>query len=571
MHDGFILRAVGDKKNCVVTVMEMPAYLAGAFSGRDTAVGLFVTTVSIKSASLASSLKYGASFLDVEPVLGQHSRGVSIGTSAAWTSDGAVRGAIAHVMPSAVLAAIAPDVGGTANVLVMYRTNGQTKFGLDDEAAIPGANMPALGPNGNTGVGTIGYVELGLGALYPFGGAGFIRRPSACLEWGARSGIATGVVTVGDDDVLAIAKYAITEAAVSGDPLHGEIEWSAHITGGTIPDAPAPSGIGKMRFELDMGMARMWSAGAGYAGREGEAVMVLGLLVDADEGLPYPYSRHIAYVLTLAVDGTVSYLKIHDYHAARYNLAVSPPGAVDRETYYALQGINTREGSPRIACFVLRTQYVIETGGDEPPRRAQSSAPMTLAANTAYAFVDTDGVRTAISTPGYFIRASMTSTDLRYDSLVPEMMASAAVRSASSVDQACANYAPGVMAAIVTPAADFGTASHRYHVAAIDVATGVMLAIGPALPVPSTLITGGWLSCVEQGTIDEDTGDIATHAVLLFTISRYDDSPHREDGTYVIRELGAEVDWICREPSNVGLHYVGSPISPARIGVSTSW
>lgn len=622
---GFILRAVGDSKNCVVTAIELPAFLAGALSARVVDRPYTATSVGFQAVSLASKLKYGTDALAYEEpniLIGQHSRGVSIGADAAWISDGAVRSSIAHVMPSAVLAAIAPDTGGIANTLVVYRTNAQVKFDIDPLEPTPAAHIPALGPRGYAGDGAIGFVEIGLAALYPYGEASFVRNPSACLEWGATSGIASAVVGTGDGGTrraLAIAKYVIAPPANDGEPYIGSVEWTARIERETVPDAPADmaaigrlqrednadgwdfeqwakdytvvygqeAGPGFVSFPMDMGMARMWSARAGHKGGEGTAFMILDVSVTANEGItvsaqaanggstsmfsvvPRQYPRLITYAVSINA-GALSFVKLAEFHYTRYNLALSPPGVEELREYYPLHGINTRDGEPRIACFVFRTHFTSGPTAPEPVHRKVAATQLTLANNTAYVMVSPDGTQTPISTPGYFIRACINSYQFLSDLLVPRMSTSAAARSCSSVSQGCANYAPGVMAAVVSPNADFNISGvARFHIAAIDVETGVMLAVGPALDIPSTLITGGWLSCVEQGSVDEN-GAISSHAVLLLTISQFDNSPTRQDGTYAIRNLGADVSWICREPSNTGLHYVGSAISPALIGVSTA-
>lgn len=617
--DGFIVRAVSDKRNCIVTILELPAYLLGVFNGVQT--GVFNTSVGFSQVGLSSLLLDivgGPRSTPASISVGQTNRGVRIGASAPWVSSGP-RGSIAHVVPSAVLAAMSPDIGGGENTLVVYRTNAQSKLAYAPLDTPPVSTSPVLGTGGNAADEPIGYIELGWGVLYPYGAVDFIVRAGACLEWGSRAGIASAHIRSADRDILAIARYTVTDAVIPGGPLVGSVSSAAAVAGTTIPDTPAAtvaiarlqtedflSGYdfdqwakdyavvygqdaapGFMYLPVDTGLTRMWSGGAGYKRAPDAVITVLNVTSTADEGItlsagataypsgtstmvpvvPRQYGRHLVYVVSIAVDGAMSFTKMHEFHETRYNLALSPPGAATKDTYYPLLGLNTRDGEARMCCFAFKQGYSSGTTAPEPLHRVQSSAPITIADNTAYSFVDALGVQTPISTPGYFIRACIKSASLVADALIPSMGTSNATRSASQVSQGCANYAPGVMAAVVSPVADLGLSTVRFHIAAIDVDTGAMLAVGPVLSVPGTLVTAGWLSCVEQGTVD-DTGAIATHATMLLTISQATSNPASTDGTYVIRDLGASIGWVTAEPSNIGLHYVGSPIGPARIGVS---
>ena len=109
--------------------------------------------------------------------------------------------------------------------------------------------------------------------------------------------------------------------------------------------------------------------------------------------------------------------------------------------------------------------------------------------------------------------------------------------------------------------------SKDLYIALIDIQTGAMLDIGPVLNVGRNRMVGGWLSCVEQGSVDDD-GAIKSHAVLLFTVAHYNETPGDVDGVYVTSDLGLTLGRITNTNVNAGMHYVGSALAPARIGVS---
>ena len=629
--DGFIVRAVSDKQNCVVTILELPAFLMGVWNGLSGPFR-YETSVGFSTPSMTSDITAGGA----EPpgtvtydtyFVGQTSKGVTIGSSHPWEGSVTV-GSVAYVYASAILASAVPvwyEGGLRATTIVVFRTNAGIKRAYIPLVDPPPSRVPILGDTGNTGDGTIGYVSFGRELFYPTVDDLSAVEAGGCIEWGPRVGVVIAIVFEGVDRVesLKAVRYTIDDAAAAGAPLVGGVVSNYVVSSTTIPDAPtATTAIerlqhidsdpfdfgyyfdewakqhavvygqlakpGKISFPVDTGMSYLWAGSAGVGGAHEDVFSVVNVYSFGDEGVsliaradyvegvsegvlisvqPYQYPRLVVYVVNMRVDGSTTFTKIHEHHTTRYNLALDPPGSSTKNTYYSLVGVNTLGGEPRIACLKHRVSYgvVPSTGvaGSEPDYRQPADI---TADSVAYSFVAPSGVETEITTPGYYIRASMRDSIFVVDTIVPHISTNT-TRSAGDVSRPCCQYAPGVMAAIVSPIEQILSLYKDYHIALIDVETGVMTAVGPALSIGNERMAGGWLSCVEQGSVDE-SGGVVSHATLLLTVTHYAGTPGDVNGVYVTSDMGSTLGRVTNTAINTGMHYVGSPIGPARIGVS---
>lgn len=627
--DGFIVRAVSDKRTCIVTILELPAYLMGVYNGISGG-SRYETSVGFAGEGMASDILAGG----LEPprtltydnfFVGQKNLGVSIGNTPPWEGTNPTS-SIAHVFQSAILSAIAPTWGWSEQSLVIFRTNAGVAPAYIPLTDPPIGTTPILGDAGNDGSGSIGYIEIGADLLYGLDGgvANMGVVAGACLEWGARKGVALAEITDSDYRIIKALRYTIEDSPTAGGPLVGVLNSTVEISNTTIPDKPDnttavprlqvidgdPPGFGHnfvpwaqantvvngqeaapgvIKFPIDTGMSRLWAKNAGVKGEHEGVFAVINVVAKSNENITVgaaadivygvsdgvvidvqvnQYDRHLVYVVNLPAEGGITFTKLHEYHNTRYNLALDPPGTSSRNDYYSLLGINTRAGEPRMACLKHRVYSAVEpaTGGlgSEPARR-NTSLPIG-SYSVAYSFVSPAGEETEISTPGYYIRASLTDSIFVIDTIIPDMPLHSG-RSASEVSQPCCNYAPGVMAAIVSPTSQMLDISKDLYIALIDIQTGAMLDIGPVLNVGRNRMSGGWLSCVEQGSVDDD-GAIKSHAVLLFTVAHYSATPGDVDGVYVTSDLGVTLGRVTNTYVHAGMHYVGSALAPARIGVS---
>ena len=109
--DGFIVRAVSDKRNCIVTILELPAFLMGVWNGLsgpfryDTSVGF--STPSMTSDITAGGAEPPGTVTYDTYFVGQTSKGVTIGSSHPWEAS-LTAGSVAYVYASAILATARP-------------------------------------------------------------------------------------------------------------------------------------------------------------------------------------------------------------------------------------------------------------------------------------------------------------------------------------------------------------------------------------------------------------------------------------------------------------------------------
>lgn len=145
------------------------------------------------------------------------------------------------------------------------------------------------------------------------------------------------------------------------------------------------------------------------------------------------------------------------------------------------------------------------------------------------------------------------------------------------VSNACV-YAPGILALVVCPNSDYPLESQRRFVALVSATTGALLSISPAPFAQLPIWHGISLSCYEQGTVD-DSGNLQSHGAMLISVGRLyvpslDAGPPSPStlGVFVTHDAGATAMLLYRPSTYSAMAptarvvYLGSPLLPASIG-----
>lgn len=359
----------------------------------------------------------------------------------------------------------------------------------------------------------------------------------------------------------------------------------------------------------DAAICRLWAPNAGYDVPVEPAMMILQIRSGVNvadfqaegyffNGTGFDYNtfdipanqglRYITYVINITAAGALSYVKLHEFTLARYDPVYF--GELEQIDYKPYLGINTFAGEPRIICAKRTNNYEILPADPDIPEGMSSpriQGELERKVLTPYnAYVRLEDIETVIVAPsgvetllnlGVYYPVLFTQdtdavgvppapTDGRPD-FVDTTLAPSEPRYANAIPGAFCQYAPGIVAVLLSPASDYTSNVHTLRVGLFDVATGVMTHLSPALLGYITL-TRFNVSCFEQGTVDEN-GVLTSHGRLLVMASTLDNSPTRSDGIFAVNEL-SKLTWVSREPSNTPLHYIGNPLAPATIGVSAN-
>jgi hypothetical protein len=214
--------------------------------------------------------------------------------------------------------------------------------------------------------------------------------------------------------------------------------------------------------------------------------------------------------------------------------------------------------------------------------------PITRPDNISLVSVDESGAQSPADIPGYY-PVYFSVMDGRA-SEIPDWIAGGADARLNYGQRPTYNIFPGspveyskpspvcrygqwLYAAVVAPSDAFVAEEQTARVAVVDIRTGELFAMSP--PILSFQIEGvlrdgevqRWhLSCAEEAVFDED-GALIRHAVLLaLRTSRKEPSRlYRLDNLETLTEIGTTI-------STTGgpAYYLGTPIAPARVGVSTN-
>ena len=426
-------------------------------------------------------------------------------------------------------------------------------------------------------------------------GAGEVPRYTGAATW--QSDISATTIPGSDqpDDVTAEAEVA---------PGYNFPPWAT--SNGSVAGRAARNGL----FDFpDAAICRMWAPNAGYDAPAESTMMILQVRigaaladfsaeawtgasssptygtfdVPANEG-----HRFITYVVNISTAGALTFTKLDEFVYARFDPAYF--AQIERIDYKPYLGINTFAGEPRIICAKRTNNYEILPAEPDIPETpttprvqgelerkvlTQYNAYVRLA-DLGFVCVAPSGAETVLQLGAFYpalythstsgVGTTPAPSDGRIG-FVDTTLAPNEPRYALAIPGVFCQYAPGIVAVLLSPNSDYPLSVHTLYVGLFDVATGVLIQMSPAL-LGYTTLTRFNLSCFEQGTVDED-GVLTSHGRLLVMASSLDDSPTRGDGIFAINEL-SKVTWVSREPSNTPVHYIGNPLAPATIGVSTN-
>lgn len=359
-------------------------------------------------------------------------------------------------------------------------------------------------------------------------------------------------------------------------------------------------------FFPDAANCRMWAPSAGQAAPTESTMVILQVVsglnaadfnVEAwtgDPGTPsyaffdvpaHQAQRYITYVVNISTAGALSFVKLSEFTYSRYDPAFF--GDLERVDYRPYLGMNAFDGTPRLVCSRLTNHYDIlpaEPDVTGPPRVMGELERKVLNQYNAYVRLDdldfvavtAGGAETVLQTGAYYpvlytidtdpVGIAPAPTDGR-PNFANTQLPSAEPRQAQSIPGPFCQYAPGIVACLLSPKSDYTSSVHFLRVGLFDVTTGVMLHVSPVL-LSYVTRTRFNLSCYEQGTVDE-AGALTSHGRLYFMASTSDNSATRGDGFFAINDL-ATATWVSREPSNTPMHYMGNRLVPSTVGVSAN-
>lgn len=294
--------------------------------------------------------------------------------------------------------------------------------------------------------------------------------------------------------------------------------------------------------------------------------------------------RWITYVAEITAGGAVSLIKLEEFLDSRYVIT----GALTRNQIQAYGGFTTGSVTPepRLFCSEWAVPYeVLAADADGPPPYNIQGEPTRKVLTQYYNYValsdlsfymlDGAGTKTALDFGVYYPLLYHVSTG---DAGVFPAPTNARTgfgnssfydnnpRYANNAPAPMCQFAPGMVAMVVAPSANYAADIQQIRIAVFDVETGDMKALGSvlaAINLPATIT----LTCVEQGTVVD--GELTSYGRLLMSVSTLLAGPTRADGIFAITGL-SKLTWVAREPSNVAAVYAGNALVPATLGVTSN-
>lgn len=225
------------------------------------------------------------------------------------------------------------------------------------------------------------------------------------------------------------------------------------------------------------------------------------------------------------------------------------------------------------------------------PRHTESQVlrHWTAPADLDVVLVSPAGAVVSVSTPGYYvqrgtnrIKRSGTSNDGTIAPPGSGVEGCVAYYGQGTfaefgVSNACV-YAPGILAVVLCPEADFALPTQRRYLGLINASTGTLLHVAPTPICNRDVWYGVSLSCYEQGKVNVD-GDVIIPGALLVSIWRpYDDEldgalpDPASVGIWVTVDAGESLVPLYQLETYTAMApiqraaYLGSPLLPAKIG-----
>ena len=300
-------------------------------------------------------------------------------------------------------------------------------------------------------------------------------------------------------------------------------------------------------------------------------------------------TNYTTYVLSIGSTGVVTYAKLSEFSYTRYDS--SQFADLERPQYQAFGGFNTAATpetpeQARLFCSIWSEKYEVKPAdpdGDapnnvqgEPERRVLVDFSQYVALDDLqFVLISGSGAQTPLQFGAYYPMLYVNRETLgsavgapantRYQFAATAFF-DAAQRLGQSYPQAFCQFAPGYAAFLVANKSAYTDRVQDIRVAVMHVESGAMSVLSPVL-LAGDVTSRLTLSCIERGLLD-DKGAFTSYGRLLLSASTFDNTPTRTDGLFVITGLNS-ITWLAREPSNVSGHYVGNPLVPAEVGVTS--
>lgn len=324
---------------------------------------------------------------------------------------------------------------------------------------------------------------------------------------------------------------------------------------------------------------------------EGATVSVRGYF---DDGMTVTFNtvnvpanaatRWITYVAEITAAGVVSLVKLEEFLDSRYVTA----GALTRNQIQAYGGFTTGGvvPEPRLFCSEWAVPYEVlpAVADGAPPLNVQGEPARKVLtqyfnyvalSDLSFYMLDGAGNKTALDFGAYYPMLYHVSTSPAGTIPAPTNARTGFGNSAfydnvprvgNNAPMPICQFAPGMVAVVVAPSANYTANGQLIRIAVFDVETGDLKALGPAIAgiqLPATLT----LTCIEQGTVVD--GELTTYGRLLLSVSTTLTAPTRSDGIFAITDL-SKLTWVAREPSNIPATYGGNALVPATLGVTAN-
>lgn len=467
---------------------------------------------------------------------------------------------------------------------------------LPDYPAAIKTDLQADPTERQAGLGGVGLIEFGCDALGievaplindldPSAYAGNLSlnegfvEPLGAVEWNAANGIiAVRALSRGWDQRLIFLRYQLTQ---TDGGIVGAALWRREIAG-------------RLRNQPDTGMAQqntggMWSTRSGRGMSDGspeQPDVLIALSVDfgsSDGGL------WITRLYTLdVVTGAVSTNELDSFDCEQSNSA----GPLLRSDYFFAKGITLGTGEdarPALVCVKRTVPYHLATAMDSSTVRVPVGQNRSHADDVSVVTIKHTGAIVTMDIGPNFIATYKPGSDYRntayYDGAVVDgkyrllgfqyLRGGSVTSGAAQYGHPICEFAPGYIAMLVTPSAAFTAAGWPSRIVICNASTGFKVYESADIPLPA-MIDGTYrgISCAQQGTVSIIDGveTIASKGALLlsFTFSLVNGVRNPGTGCYSTLDLGVTLARVLGNelPAGVGMHYLGSPLKPARIGVS---
>lgn len=443
---------------------------------------------------------------------------------------------------------------------------------------------PALRTGGIRSAGIIefGYDALGI-SLEEIDGSprlslteGYLE-PLGAIEWSASDGVVVArYLTREWLHKLVILRYQISIDAESGTPV-GSVVWRS-----TIDSTQDRNFIlGGYRQLTSCGL---WATRTGIRLGDGtpeqpdKIIMLTDELTFQDYGVDEFGSQLTGATATQrlvtidVVSGVVSSIELFVFD--RYRFHTGEP--LVELAYYHMIGVTIGSGEtevPGLVCLRRSIYYWIETI-EGVSSRIPEDFNRTAVDEIVPVVVSHTGAITVIDTGANFLACYKPSVD--YVNSVHDgklrLLGFACYRDVAEstglagYDFPVCEFAPGYVAMLVVPNSSFA-GNWPVRIVISNLATGEMVYESGNLPFGATMSVGGYygISCAQHGSVVEGA---PSGGVLMIT-AKFSESSAASSGCFVTTDLGVTLSRVLSSAVlGATMHYVGTVLQPAAIGVS---